>query len=113
MKTSKFRKNIAMSGKELRGRRGEMVEGRMLRGTNSLLSAWEEEYAKMEEELLELTDLSVTSTTSLVVAKDVDPDEWARKCINLRIGMRLKAEEIKEAKAFRDEWFSSIEETEG
>lgn len=106
MKKSTFQSMLEKSHKEIRGQRASLLSKDAERKMRKVMESKEEKVEDLEMKVLNLSDLSPDSTTTLKVTKSgFDAKSWAEQLIETKTELRLAQEELKIAQETYNEFF--------
>lgn len=105
--TNKFTKNLAMSRKDIKGKRAQLVSEEAKDAQEDLVRTLKQEYRELEKEQMNLDDIYPDDTTSMnAVKKDFNAKEWVAKVQSNKIAIALKKVELDTAEATLAEYFA-------
>lgn len=106
IRKSPFQSMLEKSHKEIRGQRASLLSKDAERKMRKVMEAKEEIVEDLEMKVLNLSDLSPDSTTTLKVTKNgFDAKSWAEQLIDTKTQLRVAQEELKIALQTYNEFF--------
>lgn len=104
---SKFKTNLTLSNKELKGKRADAVVEDAKIGAEDEIREYSDKLRGLKRKLMDLEDFGPENNTSLrPVAKGFNGREWFKELSTTKIEIKLLEEELKIIKDTYDEYFS-------
>lgn len=106
-KKSQFQSMLEKSHKEIRGQRASLLSKDAERKMRKQVESKEEKVEDLEMKVLNLSDLSPDSTTTLKVTKSgFDAKSWAEQLIETKVELHLAKKELEIAQETYDSFFN-------
>lgn len=110
MSNNKFTEILSMSGNQVLKKRAGIIGQAAADEARDLVQGIEKEIRNIDLEIMNLEDLSVKSTDSLVVGENFKANEWVQRMMDLEDRRRDANIRLELAKKIQNKYFAEIAE---
>ena len=109
---NKFSEILSATGTSVLKKRAEIINADAREAAKDQVNSIEKEIRQIKSKIMNLEDLSIKSTESLVVGTDFKAEEWVSQIFDLRDQLRNAEICLEIAKGIYDEYFTEKEVSE-
>ena len=107
---NKFNEILSATGTAVLKKRAEIINADAREAAKDQVSLIEKEIRQIKSKIMNLEDLSIKSTESLVVGTDFKADEWVTQMFKLRDDLRNAEIYLEIAQNIYNEYFTELPE---